>query len=63
MSGTLDRFYDIWRVIVTAFANTNGLLGYELLNEPWAGNVIQDASLMLPGVAGRKKGKGYAKEL
>ncbi len=54
MSGTRDRFHNIWREIAAAFHNTNGLLGYELMNEPWAGDVIQDASLMLPGVTGRK---------
>ena len=30
------------------------MFGYELLNEPWAGNVVADLSLMLPGVAGRR---------
>ena len=30
------------------------MFGYELLNEPWAGDVVADLSLMLPGVAGRR---------
>ena len=30
------------------------MLGYELMNEPWAGDVVADLSLMLPGVAGRR---------
>jgi endoglycosylceramidase len=28
------------------------VLGYELLNEPWTGDVYSDASLILPGNAG-----------
>ncbi len=27
---------------------------YELINEPWAGDVLKDASLLLPGVAGKR---------
>ena len=30
------------------------MLGYEVLNEPWAGNIYQDLSLLLPGVAGSR---------
>ena len=28
------------------------MLGYELMNEPWTGDVYEDASLILPGNAG-----------
>ncbi len=33
--------------------NTN-ILGYELINEPFAGDIYKDPTLMLPGEAGRR---------
>ncbi len=30
------------------------ILGYELMNEPWTGDIYQDLSLLLPGNAGGK---------
>ena len=30
------------------------ILGYELLNEPWTGDIFQDLSLLLPGNAGHQ---------
>jgi hypothetical protein len=34
------------------FGGRSWILGYELLNEPWTGDVFMDASLILPGNAG-----------
>ncbi len=30
------------------------ILGYELMNEPWTGDIYQDLNLLLPGNAGGK---------
>jgi endoglycosylceramidase len=54
VADTGDRFASIWRLIAQEFKDENGLLGYELMNEPWAGDVVADLSLALPGVAGRE---------
>ena len=29
-------------------------VGYELLNEPWAGDIYNEPSLLLPGIAGKE---------
>jgi endoglycosylceramidase len=39
-------------VPVHRFKDRTWILGYELLNEPWTGDVYMDASLILPGNAG-----------
>lgn len=36
------------------FGKEEAVLGYELINEPWAGNVFLDPSLIVPTVADRK---------
>ena len=51
---TRESFVSFWRYVASAFSGSNGIFGYELMNEPWAGNVVADLSLMLPGVAGRR---------
>ena len=42
---------DFWSQAVTAFAGNAGVLGWELLNEPWAGNVLADPLRILPSIA------------
>ena len=51
---TRESFVSFWRYVASVFSGANGVFGYELMNEPWAGNVAEDLSLMLPGVAGRR---------
>lgn len=41
-----------WTIVSKAFANRKSILGYELLNEPWAGDIYANPLLLLPGVAG-----------
>ena len=43
-----------WQAFAERFNGNNHVLGYELMNEPWAGDVYHDPTLFLPGVAGKK---------
>ena len=54
MAETRESFVSFWRNVASTFSGQNGVFGYELMNEPWAGNVVEDLSLMLPGVSGRR---------
>ena len=46
-------FLDFWAAVVTAFAAApaGSVLGYEILNEPWAGDAVSNPLLLIPGVA------------
>eukprot|EP00730_Choanoeca_flexa_P012819 TRINITY_DN4651_c0_g1_i2.p1 TRINITY_DN4651_c0_g1~~TRINITY_DN4651_c0_g1_i2.p1 ORF type:complete len:490 (+),score=60.13 TRINITY_DN4651_c0_g1_i2:23-1471(+) len=52
--GLLDSFAAYWKLLATTFKPYNNIIGYELMNEPWAGDVIADPLLLVPGVADRK---------
>ena len=47
-----QEFAAIWRAIAARFKGDPNILGYELLNEPWTGDIYADTSLLLPGNAG-----------
>jgi len=47
-----DYFQQYWSIISNTFANHTAVLGYEILNEPWAGDIYANPLLFLPGVAG-----------
>jgi len=51
INGVRDAWINYWKVIVNKFKNSTYLLGYELLNEPFAGNIYDNPLLMVPGVA------------
>lgn len=53
-NGMRDHFGKFWSKVATSFKDRDELLGYEIINEPWVGNHIQDPSLLLPGKAGAK---------
>ena len=54
MYGSADTLASHWRFMASEFGGMDGVLGYELINEPWVGDVTADASLLLPGVAGER---------
>mmetsp|Transcript_32558 Transcript_32558/g.54897 ORF Transcript_32558/g.54897 Transcript_32558/m.54897 type:complete len:600 (+) Transcript_32558:3-1802(+) len=44
-----------WSYLAKAFKGDETVLGYELINEPWAGDVFNKPSLYIPGVADRER--------
>ena len=40
-----DRFFDYWRVVANRFKNSESVLGYDIINEPFAAN-LQKYSMM-----------------
>jgi len=52
--GTADYFANFWVKVAKRFKDNPSLLGYEFMNEPWTGDIYEDASLLLPGNAGTK---------
>jgi endoglycosylceramidase len=49
-----DKFVRFWAAVAERWRDSQYILGYELLNEPWAGNVLLEPDLLIPGVADRK---------
>jgi len=50
-----DKFTTFWGKVANVFSGYDNILGYELLNEPWCGNIYEDPLLLLEGVADRIK--------
>jgi len=44
-----------WGEIAKAFRGNSNVLGAELINEPFVGDVYKDPSILLPGIGDRKK--------
>ena len=52
--GLLDSMGRAWSVIADYFKEDANILGYELINEPWPGDVYADPGLFLPSNAAKK---------
>ena len=50
----LDDMANFWAHSAGVFAANPAVVGYELINEPWAGDVYKTPELFLPGVAGSR---------
>ena len=50
--GMLDDLVGFWSHAAAQFKETSSVLGYELINEPFAGDFYEDPARLLPGVAG-----------
>jgi endoglycosylceramidase len=53
-AGMRDDLVDFWVESAKRWKDHPAILGYELINEPFAGNTYLDPLLFLPGEAGRK---------
>lgn len=42
--GIRDNFANMWRQIALAFRDTPNVIGYEIMNEPWVGNLYERPS-------------------
>eukprot|EP00003_Mantamonas_plastica_P024694 TRINITY_DN4650_c0_g1_i1.p1 TRINITY_DN4650_c0_g1~~TRINITY_DN4650_c0_g1_i1.p1 ORF type:complete len:512 (-),score=166.55 TRINITY_DN4650_c0_g1_i1:62-1426(-) len=49
VDGVQTHFAAYWEKVASVFADAPNVIGYEIINEPWPGNVIKDPSLLLPG--------------
>ena len=54
VNGTADDFANFWTIVAKSVKNRNNVVGYELLNEPFAGDLFKDRLKLLPGVAGHE---------
>lgn len=45
-----DALAGFWKTVATHFSTAENVLGYELMNEPWAGDVYEDPKRLLPQV-------------
>jgi len=52
--GLLDAWGAMWARVAQTFKGDAHVLGLELINEPWAGDVIHNPALLAPGVADKK---------
>ena len=50
-NGLLHSWADFWAKTASGFKDFPNVIGYELINEPWAGDVYSDPLLLVPGVA------------
>ena len=55
VDGLRAEFAKYWGEVAKTFASSKHVIGYELMNEPFAGNVYGNPSLLVPGVADRVK--------
>lgn len=53
--GVLDAWAGFWSTVATRFHTIPSVLGYELINEPWAGDIFADPKLIVPSVADRER--------
>ncbi len=52
--GMLDDLTHFWVEAAKEFKDIPGIIGYEIMNEPFAGNIFEQPDLVLSGVAGRR---------
>lgn len=53
-NSTLFYWSRFWEKVAGEFGTDPAVLGYELINEPWAGDVFADPKLIVPSVADRE---------
>ncbi|XP_065883588.1 endoglycoceramidase-like isoform X2 [Dysidea avara] len=53
-NGLLTSMAEFWGKVASTFSDNKFVLGYEIINEPWAGDIFADPTLLLPTVADKK---------
>lgn len=53
VDGIQDSFGSFWQRVANRFQNNDFVVGYELINEPFAGNVLENPLRLIPGYADR----------
>lgn len=54
VNGVRDSWGDMWAFVAQQFRGQPEVLGLELINEPWAGDIYADPLLLIPGVADKE---------
>lgn len=49
--GLLDSWGQFWAKLASTYGDLNAILGYELINEPWPGDTVEDLKLFIPNHA------------
>jgi endoglycosylceramidase len=49
-----DALAAYWRKLASEYTEATNVVGYDLLNEPWVGDIWADPTLLVPGVADHK---------
>eukprot|EP01133_Synstelium_polycarpum_P009144 gene9144-10727_t len=44
--GIQDEFIKYWQALATTLVDTDSVLAYEIINEPWAGNIYKNPALL-----------------
>jgi endoglycosylceramidase len=52
-TGSLTYWAQFWTKVAENFGSRGNVIGYELINEPWAGNIYLNPLRLIPGYAGR----------
>ncbi|KAK6446827.1 hypothetical protein ACSS6W_011096 [Trichoderma asperelloides] len=52
--GLGDAFAAYWKKLASEYVDTANVVGYNLLNEPWVGDMWSDPTLLVPGIADHK---------
>jgi endoglycosylceramidase len=44
----INYFLNYWNIVAKTFNSSNNVIGYEIINEPWPGNIYTNPKLLLP---------------
>lgn len=52
--GLRDSWLAYWATVARTLVDVPSVIGYDLFNEPWAGDIYRDPLLLIPGVADKQ---------